>query len=67
MRRLIAVTVIGLGLGFGFGAGAYSKAQLEPVQHQGCCSHHQGVCGCSRDGKHATCCDGTQSPSCGCD
>ena len=31
---------------------------------QGCCSHHQGVCGCS--GGRAVCCDGQYSPSCGC-
>jgi hypothetical protein len=34
-------------------------------QHRGCCSWHGGVCGCS-DGR-ALCCDGTLSPSCGCD
>jgi hypothetical protein len=34
------------------------------VAKRGCCSHHQGVCGCS--GGRATCCDGTLSPSCGC-
>jgi hypothetical protein len=31
---------------------------------RGCCSHHQGVCGCS--GGRAACCDGSLSPSCGC-
>jgi hypothetical protein len=31
---------------------------------RGCCSHHGGVCGCS--GGRAACCDGTLSPSCGC-
>ena len=31
----------------------------------GCCSWHGGVCGCS--GGRALCCDGTLSPSCGCD
>ncbi|MBN1663424.1 MAG: hypothetical protein JW943_07480 [Deltaproteobacteria bacterium] len=34
-------------------------------QRRGCCSHHGGVCGC-QDGR-ALCCDGTVSPSCGCD
>ena len=33
--------------------------------HRGCCSHHQGVCGCQ--GGRALCCDGQLSPSCGCD
>lgn len=32
---------------------------------RGCCSHHGGVCGCS--GGRALCCDGTLSPTCGCD
>ena len=34
-------------------------------QRRGCCSWHGGVCGCS--GGRALCCDGTLSPSCGCD
>lgn len=32
---------------------------------RGCCSHHGGVCGCSANGR-VQCCDGTKSPSCGC-
>lgn len=32
--------------------------------NQGCCSHHSGVCGCS--GGALQCCDGTLSPTCGC-
>ena len=35
------------------------------VARRGCCSHHDGVCGCS--GGRAKCCDGTLSPTCGCD
>jgi hypothetical protein len=35
------------------------------VEKRGCCSHHGGVCGCQ--GGRAKCCDGTLSPSCGCD
>lgn len=31
---------------------------------RGCCSWHQGVCGCSAG--RAVCCDGSYSPSCGC-
>jgi len=31
---------------------------------RGCCSHHDGVCGCS--GGRQLCCDGTLSPSCTC-
>ena len=36
----------------------------DPVARRGCCSHHNGVCGCS--GGRTTCCDGTTSPSCAC-
>lgn len=31
---------------------------------RGCCSHHNGQCGCA--GGRVTCCDGTTSPSCRC-
>ena len=34
------------------------------LAQSGCCSHHSGVCGCS--GGRTTCCDGSLSPSCGC-
>lgn len=34
-------------------------------ERRGCCSWHGGVCGCSNG--RAKCCDGTLSPSCGCD
>lgn len=31
---------------------------------RGCCSYHSGQCGCSLG--RVVCCDGTMSPSCGC-
>lgn len=34
------------------------------IAQRGCCSHHQGVCGCSSG--RAQCCDGALSPSCTC-
>jgi hypothetical protein len=34
------------------------------IAQSGCCSWHSGVCGCSNG--RAECCDGTLSPSCGC-
>jgi hypothetical protein len=37
----------------------------EDASRRGCCSHHNGVCGCSNG--RAVCCDNTLSPSCGCD
>lgn len=36
----------------------------ERIARSGCCSHHQGVCGCS--GGRNVCCDGSYSPSCTC-
>lgn len=36
----------------------------EKLAQSGCCSWHSGVCGCSNG--RASCCDGTLSPSCGC-
>lgn len=35
------------------------------VAGQGCCSSHNGECGCNYEGR-TTCCDGTVSPSCKC-
>ena len=34
-------------------------------EKRGCCSWHNGVCGCYYG--RAQCCDGSLSPSCGCD
>jgi len=33
---------------------------------RGCCSHHNGVCGCNVNTGMQRCCDGTQSPTCRC-
>lgn len=41
-----------------------SGASAEQIARRGCCSWHQGVCGCS--GSRVACCDGTLSPSCRC-
>lgn len=42
-----------------------ASAQCNLFNRRGCCSHHGGVCGCSSG--RARCCDGSLSPSCGCD
>lgn len=34
------------------------------MERSGCCSWHGGVCGCQNG--RTLCCDGTLSPSCGC-
>jgi hypothetical protein len=39
-------------------------ASAAEALQSGCCSWHNGVCGCSNGRK--TCCDGTLSPSCKC-
>ncbi len=36
----------------------------ETLAKRGCCSWHQGVCGCQ--GGRVVCCDGSFSPSCTC-
>ena len=41
-----------------------SGASADVLAQRGCCSWHQGVCGCS--GGRTVCCDGTYSPSCTC-
>lgn len=43
---------------------AVVEARDAPAR-SGCCSWHGGVCGCLNG--RAKCCDGTLSPSCGCD
>ncbi len=44
-------------------AASISSASLEK---RGCCSHHNGVCGCNSSTGMQRCCDGTDSPSCRC-
>jgi hypothetical protein len=36
----------------------------DQIARRGCCSHHGGVCGC--ESKSIVCCDGSHSPTCGC-
>jgi hypothetical protein len=44
-------------------AQATPQFKPQPVENQGCCSHHGGVCGCS--GGRDMCCDGNGS-GCSC-
>lgn len=41
-----------------------SDLPTELQAQRGCCSWHGGVCGCSNG--RAQCCDGSLSPTCGC-
>ena len=36
------------------------------IATSGCCSWHDGVCGCDSSVGRQLCCDGSLSPSCGC-
>jgi hypothetical protein len=60
VRKLIAMLIGSMCLYVAVPSGAVPL----PPSHSGCCSHHQGVCGCSAG--HTQCCDGEQSPSCTC-
>jgi hypothetical protein len=42
----------------------HSGASSEVLAQRGCCSWHQGVCGCNSG--RVVCCDNTYSPSCTC-
>lgn len=45
-------------------AEALSTPSCPMPEGRGCCSWHDGVCGCS--GGRVQCCDGTTSPTCTC-
>ena len=55
--------ILSLPLAMGLGGVELSNCDLAHAQ-SGCCSHHNGVCGCTRG--RAICCDGNTSPTCGC-
>jgi hypothetical protein len=57
--KLLAAIVMFATIAVGDG---YNCAFAKP----GCCSHHNGVCGCNRATGMQRCCDGTDSPSCRC-
>ena len=45
--------------------GGAELSNCDPAHaRSGCCSHHEGVCGCTRG--RIKCCDGTTSPTCNC-
>jgi hypothetical protein len=47
-------------------ADASMPCDASRTDRRGCCSHHQGVCGCDQRADRLRCCDGTNSPSCRC-
>jgi hypothetical protein len=42
------------------------KNEIGDIARRGCCSWHNGVCGCDESTNRIQCCDGTLSPSCTC-
>ncbi|MBK6461915.1 MAG: hypothetical protein IPF92_13000 [Myxococcales bacterium] len=62
MRKVASVVLFALSALAFFPVGPASP--LEPAEKRGCCSRHQGVCGCSSG--RTQCCDGTTSPTCQC-
>ncbi len=62
MRRLFYFSALFLVLAI---LGLTFLTNIDILNRRGCCSSHGGVCGCS--GGSAQCCDGTLSPTCGCD
>lgn len=65
MRKLGVVLLSSVMIWVVTGANAASSpASPDAIEQSGCCSHHQGVCGCLSGRKQ--CCDGTLSPSCRC-
>jgi len=55
--------VLCLLLAMGLGGAELFNCELAHAK-SGCCSHHNGVCGCTRG--RAKCCDGNTSPTCRC-
>ena len=46
--------------------GGCRSSSVSQEAKSGCCSWHGGVCGCDSATGHEQCCDGSDSPSCGC-
>lgn len=59
------LVVIGAGCFAGVNYYQASKIQGECLAGRGCCSWHDGQCGCTPSGA-VRCCDGTTSPTCRC-
>lgn len=47
-------------------AAGESDDPLVREARRGCCSWHNGVCGCDSSAGRLRCCDGSLSPTCGC-
>ena len=68
MKKKILLSVLILGvlaiLSVVYASVTFARCDYPFANRQGCCSHHGGVCGCGSG--RAVCCDGSYSPSCGC-
>lgn len=63
LRRILTAAIAASAMWMGFAPVSAAEQQPAP-EGRGCCSHHDGVCGCA--GGRVQCCDGTTSPSCRC-
>lgn len=70
MKKWIVAATVAVGLGVSAGALFLKPTRSEAVpldfEQSGCCSHHQGVCGCNQITGKKACCDGTDSKTCRC-
>jgi hypothetical protein len=64
LKALIAAVAFGAMLS---ASCATATCDANATDRRGCCSHHNGVCGCDTRTNMLRCCDGTNSPSCDCD
>ena len=69
MLRRLATGIVGAALVFVVQASSRGSVRAEAAgapDKSGCCSHHDGVCGCNAPSHELVCCDGSRSPTCGC-
>ncbi len=64
MKTLIQLSLAILVALAPYSLSANQDQKTDDVARRGCCSHHDGVCGCSNGRQE--CCDGSLSPSCTC-
>lgn len=62
---MIKTMIASIALAF-VASGDIARCGPNDLAKRGCCSHHNGVCGCNNLSGMQRCCDGTDSPSCRC-
>ena len=66
MLRAFAIVLVGISLTVASSQSSGDCGAGGSGNRRGCCSHHNGVCGCNDSSGMQRCCDGTDSPSCQC-